>query len=261
MIELDYEYEMTDADRDDRKKQFNTFLKFGIPCVVSIILSTYFSWLILIGAPLVVFAVFYLVKFLSRTTKYYEIKYKKQIEKARVFYKNNPEQFRPFEELINKIQEKSSKFGFDVFENLSDDMDDPDVFRCDIFYDYRYYNERGELYGIFFAWYRGCNIIMNIDLFSLARIKLSTYLADSEHSFEPITKILSEYGTHIKKMRYEYDKRRDGAYVVMVPSGNMKIESMGGNRARVFIRSELGLEYIDLYMPDAKTYENFASLL
>ena len=258
-------YELTEEDIQDKKQYIVKLLKVGIPFIICIIayllieggLKSVFE---LISIPLFVITFIYLVKVLIRTRFYYERRHYAKVAKAKSFYKNNPKRFHKLRNLIDRVQTKTLKYGFNIFE-ICDNSELSDNLETIYFPDFKYYTEAGEIYPVWLARYGNHVIISHLNIYHILSSYIAFKLIDDFEDYDSIANVVSNLADYSRTFDYRYDMRREGGYVVVVPTCNIRLTNISSNKARLSFGSEIGVENIDLYISSGDDYEKFADLI
>lgn len=268
---MEEKYRLTENDIKDRQKYLSKTIKYGILFIVFILLPKVLPlpagvgivrelsipvWLTMLAFTIVNF-----IKYIIRQPSYYEKEQKKREEKAKKFYINNPSKFAHIKAMIDEMAEKTGRYGHNIMNMKADDADDDEFFSIGAFTDAQYYKKTGTFYEVFVCRYYNMIIISHVNPFDILKASLAFNLADELDSYVLIDLLLEDLGKINKKFHYQYDARRDGGYLVVVPKGNVSLSSLGGKDARMTFRTEFGVEHIDFALMSNESYELFANVI
>lgn len=273
-------YEMTEADREDKKQYLNKLIKnavvFGVLWLISNFksqigrfldgISSFLGGLFDLAAfaveiAMVVFLVLMAISafnYLRRTNGYYEKRAEKSNEDNVKWLKRNRALVDEFRAFVEEVKNKTKRYGVDIFEyDISvDDFDE------ECYLDSKHWEKTGEAFLVYVTRLKNNIIISHFSPSTLRFMNLSVFLAVDCEKGEYAYGFVDYANDFKKSMRYIHDKRRDDGFFVITPVENVVVNSLGdGTKARLSYRSELGVEFIDICTPSSADYDNLARLL
>ena len=156
-----------------------------------------------------VLAVISLIKWLRRTRGYYESKAKGHAKDSMKWLNNNRELVKLFKGFVQKVKTKTTRLGFDVFDN---NVKSEELF-TKYFVDARHFDETGEPYLVYLTRYKNYILFSHFSLNVVKYMNLALYLADECGETEYADGFV-EYAKGFRdSTRYIHDKRRDGGFI------------------------------------------------